>query len=176
MLGDQKLFSDESEEKNVERKTRKPRRKNHTLEKIIIAYLIISSIVLIVWKHTLIHAAYLKFVKGQNVAIIKGEIVNLDDIETRQKIIFVDEKTGKNYTPEEYFRLQEEEKEKQQRIHEAEQLRRIAELNENINRELQRRNRQTNATKTQGIQCWTDDNGRRIYTNTVPGPGMRPCP
>lgn len=162
MLGDQKLFSDESEEKNVERKTRKHRKKNHTLEKIIIAYLIISSITLIVWKHTLIHAAYLKFVKGQNVAIIKGEIVNLDNIETHQKIIFFDERTGQNYTPEEYYKMQDEER-----------LRRIAELNENISRELQKRDRQN---QIQGIRCWTDNNGRKIYANTVPGPGMRPCP
>lgn len=162
MLGDQRLFSDESEEKNVERKTRKHRKKNHTLEKIIIAYLIISSITLIVWKHTLIHAAYLKFVKGQNVAIIKGEIVNLDNIETHQKIIFFDERTGQNYTPEEYYKMQDEER-----------LRRIAELNENISRELQKRDRQN---QIQGIRCWTDDNGRKIYANTVPGPGMRPCP
>lgn len=173
MLGDQRLFSDESEEKKIEQKTRKPRRKKHTLEKFIIAYLIISSIVLIVWKHTLIHAVYLKFVKGQNVAIIKGEIVNLDNIETHQKIIFFDERTGQNYTPEEYYKMQDEEKEKQRQMHEEERLRRIAELDENISRELQKRDRQK---QIQGIRCWTDDNGRKIYANTVPGPGMRPCP
>ena len=173
---------------------RKPKdhnkKQNYIVETIVITYLVVSSVFLVVWKHKTFYALYLKYIKGQNVGLRNGEIVDLDKIEQEKKHLILDERTGRIYTPEEYFyehrRLQLEReqeitqyyREREERlrmdIYKAKNQRRIDELNAQIEQGLKEHRIRENA---QTILCWIDGNGKKIYSNSVPpGKGVKPCP
>lgn len=160
MLGDQKLFSDGSEEKREKRTTKKPRKKNHSLEKIIIAYLILSSIALILWKHTLIKAIYLRYCKGENIAIINGKIVQTDKLRKKTRYIYINDSQS---TEDEAMRR-----------HKEENQRRIAELDASINKSME----EWKKAKSGNITCWQQQNtGKKLYTNATPAEaGWIRCP
>lgn len=162
MLGDQRLFSNESEEKREKRTTKKPRRKKHSLEKIIIAYLILSSIALIIWKHTLIEAIYLRYYKGENIAIIDGKIVQTDKLRKKIRYIYINESQST--------------KDEEMQRHKEENQRRIAELDASINKSME----EWKKAESGNITCWQQQStGKKLYTNTNAAPagaGWTRCP
>ena len=173
---------------------RKPKdhnkKQNYTVEAIVITYLIVSSVFLVVWKHKTLYAMYLKYIKGQNVGIVNGEIVDLDKREPERKLLIMDELTGRIYQPEEYFyehrRIQEEReweikqsyREREERLrmelYKAKNQRRIDELNAQAEQRLKEHRMREHS---QTILCWIDGSGKKIYSNSVPpGKGVKPCP
>lgn len=165
-------FKEKAEDSNP----RQPKKKDRTMEKMIIGYFILASIVLVAWNHTLFYAVYLKYIKGQNITYINGKIIDLDTLPRQKKIIIIDERTGRTYQQEQYLQKQEEKKKTAEEYME-ENKRRIAELDANIAKEIQRRERQKETQrKAQKIECWIDDQGKKIYTNMEPpGREFKPC-
>lgn len=147
-----------------EQRPRPRRKKKRTLEIIVICYLLLSSLILVVVKRQYLHCAYLKFVKGENVGILDGKIVNLDELPRKRKIIFVNQ--PQDDTAAKAARAAEA------RYYDDLNKRRLAELETNLKKLEAQERRQAERQKAheagQQIKCWMDETGRKYYTNTAP--------
>ena len=145
------------------------RKKKHTLEIIVISYLLLSSVALAVVKRQYLHCAYLRLVKGENVGILEGKIVNLDNLPTRKKIIYVNQ-------PQDNAAAEAARAERY-RYYDDLNKRRLAELEASLKKMEEQEQLKKAREEGQKIKCWIDETGKKYYTNTAPADtrGFKPC-
>ena len=127
-------------------------------------------------KHREFHYLFRKYVKGENLVIIDHRVVDLDKQQPRKKVIYVKPETNNQQPYSDQQRSTDQYPSRDTIIigSPEENRRRIAELNESIRLETYRREQLNRRGST--INCWVDENGKKIYTNMPPSnQKMKPC-
>lgn len=150
------------------------KKKDRTLEKVLLCYFLITSVIIVAVKHREFHYLFRKYVKGENLVIINHRVVDLDQ-QQRQKVIYAKpaQKAQRPYSNQD----QSKEYHGSDVIYigsEEENRRRIAQIDRNIQADNQRREQLKRRQQT--IDCWVGKDGKKIYSNMPPfDKTLQPC-
>lgn len=141
------------EYREIEGSRGKRRGKDKTLRYAILAYLIITTTILGLYKHNEIKYLYHKYILGKNITIYNHRIVRESDLVERKQIKSPSRQEIEN---EIAIRIENE------RRYNYENQKRIAELDKSMAELEQKRLRNNNQ-----IECRMNSDGKKIYTNII---------